>query len=112
MDKTHTIKIISFFYGDCMDKIQKGYQLFQEGKVKPTLLFQDNMQFEVESSVPGKPYVVSILENEVRCTCDDYYFRNQEAYGSYICKHIWAALFKVTSLGLQSPEPFPAVVME
>ena len=36
-------------------------------------------------------YLVTVLDNMMRCECPDYYYRHGEE-GSYLCKHCWAVL--------------------
>lgn len=36
-------------------------------------------------------YLVTVLDNMIRCECPDYQYRHGDE-GSYICKHCWAVL--------------------
>lgn len=94
-----------------MNRITKGFLIFQKGNVE--LIYEDEgmLQFNVKS---GKiDYLVSITEGSCRCDlCQDFEFRfKQEAEngGALLCKHIWAAIFelgKIRGIGSQSTLEF------
>lgn len=80
-----------------LNRIQKGFTLYQKGNVD--LIFQDEneIQFNVKS---GKTeYLVSINEDGIKCNvCEDWHYRWKHAAkvgGSFLCSHCYAALFKL-----------------
>lgn len=86
-----------------MNRIDSGYQLFLKGKVR--LLPQtheDFIEFEVDGSNHMKYKVeFDLKEGTARCFaegCPDYENRAKYADGSFTCKHINAAFFKLAEI--------------
>ena len=75
-----------------VNRMENGYKLYKNGQV--IVKHQDNEGFIFE--VNG--YMVSVYMNNGLCRCDDYQIRSQKEPGSYYCKHLWAAFFKVAEL--------------
>ena len=50
--------------------------------------------------VQGKTdtYMVSFLDHVIRCDCPNYHNRWNRDYGSFLCYHIWACIFKIIEL--------------
>lgn len=80
-----------------VNRMQEGLKLYKKGHVEIELLEDDLMIFNVQSSQDSN-YQVSMNENQWLCDCDDYQWRSEKEPGSYICKHLWAAFFKVAEL--------------
>lgn len=80
-----------------MNRILNGLKLYQGGKVSVDHEDDELMIFNVHGS-KDEIYQVSIYDNFILCQCDDYQYRAPNEPGSYICKHAWAALFKVTEM--------------
>ncbi len=78
-------------------RMQEGLKIYKKGNVEIELLEDDLMIFKVQSS-GDNAYQVSMHENLWLCDCDDYQWRSEKEPGSYICKHLWAVLFKVADL--------------
>lgn len=86
-------------------RMSKGWKLYQKGCVELVHEDEELIQFEVRSG--KRTYLVEfdLVEGVARCTpCQDYEYRHQYANnelglnGSFICKHIWSALFKLSEL--------------
>ncbi len=83
------------------NRMHEGFKLYKKGHVKIELFDDDLMIFNVESSKKGN-YQVSMNENVWLCDCDDYQYRGDKEVGSFICKHIWAVLFKIMDMKSES----------
>ncbi len=84
-----------------MDRVEKGFKLYSEGNVKLIFFSKDEIHLEVTSD--KIVYLVSILNGVARCNeCGDYRFRfkreSNAKNGSFLCCHIYAALFKLGEL--------------
>lgn len=79
------------------NRMQEGYKIYKKGLVEMELIDEDLMIFNVQGS-DNKNYQVSMHENQWLCDCDDYGWRSEREPGSYICKHLWAAFFKISKL--------------
>jgi len=79
------------------NRMNEGFKLYMEGNVEIELFEDDLMIFTVQGS-RGDHYQVSMNENMWLCDCDDYQWRNAKDPGSFVCKHLWAAFFKVAEL--------------
>lgn len=79
------------------NRMNAGLKLYKNGNVKIELFDEDLMIFAVLSSREGD-YQVSMNENMWICDCDDYQYRSEKEPGSFICKHMWAVLFKIAEL--------------
>jgi uncharacterized Zn finger protein len=82
------------------NRMKEGFKLYKKGQVGIELLEDGLMIFNVQSSGNGT-YQVSMHENQWLCDCDDYQWRSEKEPGSYICKHMWAAFFKVAELKME-----------
>jgi len=82
-----------------MNRIDAGYQLYLKGKVELIKADKDGLLFEVEGSDHGT-YQVEYDSQEAAwiCICPDYHGRHQKAMGSFTCKHIDAAFFKLAAI--------------
>lgn len=79
-----------------MDRISKGLKLYLKGKVILDFDQDDLILFLVQGT--NDQYMVSFLDGVIRCDCPDYTNRWQKDHGSFMCKHIWASIFKLISL--------------
>ena len=82
-----------------MSRIVEGFKLYQKGNVFTLLYSEDDLQFRVISS--KNKYLVSIVDNCIRCECDDWNYRysqSKEEMSSFLCKHCYAALFKLAEV--------------
>ena len=78
-------------------RMNEGFKIYMEGNVEIELFEDDIMIFSVQGS-KGDIYQVSMNENMWLCDCDDYQYRSEKDPGSFVCKHLWAAFFKVAEL--------------
>jgi len=80
-----------------MKRVLNGLKLFQDSKVKIDHQDDELVIFNVKGS-KNEEYQVSIYDNSALCDCDDYQYRAPKEPGSYICKHLWAAFFKLAEM--------------
>jgi len=78
------------------NRMHQGFKIYKEGYVEIELFDDDLMIFSVKGS--GNIYQVSMNENMWLCDCDDYQWRSKKEPGSFVCKHLWAAFFKIAEL--------------
>jgi hypothetical protein len=78
-----------------LKKIKQGFKIFLDGKAILDFEENDLIIFKVQGS---KEYNVSFLDGVIRCNCEDYTYRWEKDYGSYICKHIWASIFQLIKI--------------
>ncbi|MDP1551449.1 MAG: SWIM zinc finger family protein [Methanobacteriaceae archaeon] len=78
-----------------LKKIKQGFKIFLDGKAILDFEENDLIIFKVQGS---KEYSVSFLDGVIRCNCEDYIYRWEKDYGSYICKHIWASIFQIIKI--------------
>ena len=83
-----------------MNRIDKGFNLFQKGNVELVFSDDEELQFNVKSK--KNVYLVSFINGVARCICEDFEFRFQREgnskNGSFLCSHIFAAMFKLSEL--------------
>lgn len=76
------------------NRYEKGLALYLYGNV--SIVYEDSglVQFDVLSN--GTNHFVEFEKDNSswRCLCPDYLGRHKSAPGSFLCKHIWACLFK------------------
>ncbi|MGZ7050163.1 MAG: SWIM zinc finger family protein [Methanobacterium sp.] len=82
------------------NRMQEGLKIYRKGLIEMELIDDDLIIFTVQGS-KNSNYQVSMNENQWLCDCDDYQWRSEKEPGSYICKHLWAAFFKVAELNLK-----------
>ena len=80
------------------DRSVNGFKLYQAGNVSITHEDEEYIFFDVKSK--KETYMVEFekLEGAWRCICTDYNMRHLKAPGSFLCKHILAALFKLAEI--------------
>lgn len=88
-----------------MNRMVKGFHLYQHGSVELVHEDEELLQFMVRSGKRKYTVEFDLVEGVVRCLpCQDYEYRHQYANdemglnGSFICKHIWAGVFKLSEL--------------
>lgn len=76
-----------------LQKLTKA-ELVSDANITPLILQDDMIQLEFQSVNSDEKYLVSMNEyNLWRCDCPDYTYRGLEhEEGSYMCKHIIAAI--------------------
>lgn len=77
-----------------LKKLSKA-ELVSDANITPLILQDDMIQFEFQSlNNPDEKYLVTMNEyNLWRCDCPDFTYRGLEhEEGSYMCKHIIAAI--------------------
>ncbi|RAP46889.1 MAG: hypothetical protein BZ136_07055 [Methanosphaera sp. rholeuAM74] len=76
------------------DRIKKGYKLYVEDNVIIEHYEDDHAIFKVKKD-ENDYYTVSMIYGYWNCDCADYQYRNQHNPGSFYCKHLQAAQFKL-----------------
>ena len=93
-----------------MGRIEAGYSLYKQGNVTLVLEYHDEIQFEVKSG--DIIYLVSIYADIIRCNCIDFDKRYKSVSnaenGSFLCKHCFAALFKLSELKMAKSIKLPS----
>lgn len=79
------------------NRMEEGLKIYRKGFVEIEIRDKDLMIFNVKGS-DNRTYQVSMHDNQWLCDCDDYQWRSEKEPGSYICKHLWAVLFKVAQI--------------
>jgi len=82
------------------NRMEEGLKIYKKGLVEMELIDENLIFFKVQGS-ENSTYQVSMHENQWLCDCDDYQWRSAKEPGSYICKHLWAALFKIAESNLK-----------
>lgn len=80
------------------DRSVNGFKLYQAGNVSITHEDEEYIFFDVKSKKETYLVEFEIPEGAWRCICTDYNLRHQKAPGSFLCKHILAALFKLAEV--------------
>lgn len=80
-----------------MNRILKGLKIYLEGNIELKHQDKELIVFNTPGS-KGETYQQGIYDNYVICDCDDWQRRHKQERGSYICKHLWAAFFKLASM--------------
>ncbi|PAV07072.1 hypothetical protein [Methanosphaera cuniculi] len=79
------------------NRIIEGYNLYQKGSVDVKHYEDDHIIFEVKKN-DTESYIVSMIYGYWNCDCADYVYRNQRQPGSFYCKHLQAAQFKLLDI--------------
>lgn len=98
-----------------LNRIQKGFTLYQKGNVDLIFQDEDEIQFNVKSG--ETEYLVCINEDGIKCNvCEDWHYRWKHAAkvgGSFLCSHCYAALFKLSQVrGIGTQGTLELVKME
>lgn len=78
-------------------RVIEGYNIYKNNKVKVEHYEPDHMIFEVKKN-DTESYLVSMIYGYWSCDCADYTYRNQRQPGSFYCKHLQAAQFKLLDI--------------
>ncbi|MBQ6219212.1 MAG: hypothetical protein IJJ47_05725 [Methanosphaera sp.] len=78
------------------DRIIAGYNLYKEDAVIVEHYEPSHIIFKVKSK--DDYYIVSMIYGYWNCDCADYTYRNQREPGSFYCKHLQAAQFKLLDI--------------
>ncbi|MDO5851145.1 MAG: hypothetical protein Q4Q23_01500 [Methanobacteriaceae archaeon] len=78
-----------------VNRIEQGYEIYDNNCVTVTHYEDDHIIFTVNSIKTETVYTVSMLYGYWNCDCADYQYRNQKNPGSFYCKHLQAAQFKL-----------------
>ena len=79
-------------------RIIEGYKLYKNNDVIIEHYEPDHVIFKVKNNKNTDYYIVSMIYGYWNCDCADYKFRNQRNPGSFYCKHLQAAQFKLHDL--------------
>lgn len=77
------------------NRIIEGYKLYKENAVIVEHYEEDHVIFNVKNNKNSDYYLVSMVYGYWNCDCADYQYRNQREPGSFYCKHLQAAQFKL-----------------
>lgn len=80
------------------DRSISGFKLYQMGNVSIDHEDEEYILFDIKSKKEIYPVEYEKSEGAWRCICIDYNTRHLKAPGSFLCKHILAALFKLAEL--------------
>lgn len=80
------------------DRSISGFKLYQMGNVSIDHEDEEYILFDIKSKKEIYPVEYEKSEGAWRCICTDYNTRHLKAPGSFLCKHILAALFKLAEL--------------
>ena len=75
------------------DRLLDGYNLYNNDAVIVDHYDPSHIIFKVKNK--DDYYVVSMIYGYWNCDCPDYAYRNQREPGSFYCKHLQAAQFKL-----------------
>lgn len=75
------------------DRIIDGYNLYKNDAVIVEHYEPSHIIFKVKNK--NDYYIVSMIYGYWNCDCADYAYRNQREPGSFYCKHLQAAQFKL-----------------
>ncbi|OED30530.1 hypothetical protein [Methanosphaera sp. WGK6] len=78
-------------------RIIEGYKLYKKDAVIVEHYEPDHVIFKVKKN-ENDFYLVSMIYGYWNCDCADYIYRNQRQPGSFYCKHLQAAQFKLLDL--------------
>lgn len=78
-------------------RIIEGYKLYKDNAVIVEHYEPDHVIFKVKNKKTDY-YLVSMMYGYWNCDCADYQYRNQRQPGSFFCKHLEAAQFKLLDL--------------
>lgn len=81
-----------------VDRILQGYELYKEGNVQVEHYETGHAIFKVKNNKKNEHYMVSMIYGFWNCDCADYQYRNQREPGSFYCKHLQAAQFKLLDI--------------
>ena len=79
------------------ERVIEGYNLYKNNDVEVKHYEPDHIIFEVKKD-NTKLYIVSMIYGYCNCDCADYMYRNQRQPGSFYCKHMQAAQFKLLDI--------------
>ncbi len=80
------------------DRVVNGHKLYLKGNVAVDHEDEEYIFFDVKSGKETYQVEYEKPEGAWRCICTDYNTRHQKAPGSFLCKHILAALFKLAEV--------------
>ena len=78
------------------DRVTEGYKLYKNDAVVVEHYEPSHIIFKVKNK--NDYYIVSMIYGYWNCDCADYTYRNQREPGSFYCKHLQAAQFKLLDL--------------
>ncbi len=80
------------------DRIIEGYKLYKDDAVSVEHYESDHIIFKVKNKKNTDYYLVSMVYGYWNCDCADYKYRNNNDVGSFYCKHLQAAQFKLLEI--------------
>lgn len=79
------------------NRILQGYKIYQNNDVHVDYYDDDHIIFKVAKD-KNDYYIVSMMYGFWNCDCADYQYRNTREPGSFYCKHLQAAQFKLLDI--------------
>lgn len=73
----------------------QGYDIYKGNNVQVEHFEEGHAIFKVKNNKSDDYYLVSMLYGYWNCDCADYQYRNRRQPGSFFCKHLQAAQFKL-----------------
>lgn len=80
------------------DRILQGYELYKNDNVIVEHYESGHAIFKVKNNKKDDYYLVSMIYGFWNCDCADYQYRNHREPGSFYCKHLQAAQFKLLDI--------------
>ena len=80
------------------DRILQGYEIYKKGDVCTEHYEPGHAIFKIKNNKKNDYYLVSMIYGFWSCDCADYQYRNQREPGSFYCKHLQAAQFKLLDI--------------
>jgi len=80
------------------DREIQGYKIYKDNNVSLEHYETGHAIFKVKNNKKDDYYLVSMLYGYWNCDCADYQYRNQKEPGSFYCKHLQAAQFKLLEI--------------
>ena len=80
------------------DRILQGYEIYKKDNVSVEHYETGHAIFKVKNNKKDDYYLVSMMYGFWNCDCADYQYRNQQQAGSFYCKHLQAAQFKLLDI--------------
>ena len=79
-------------------RIIEGYKLYKDDAVSLDYYEDDHVIFKVKNKKNTDFYLVSMVYGYWNCDCADYQYRNKREEGSFYCKHLQAAQYKLLEI--------------
>jgi len=86
------------------NRVDRGWELYQNDAVEVEFISEDQMHFNVASSSRREIHKVDMIDDTWTCSCEDFHNRNdRESTKQLICMHIHASIFKLAEINGLKP---------